>query len=504
MTKNIAALLLGAALTLAFAPFYLFPLAFIAPAGLLYLLIDAKTTNKAFWLGFFFGIGLFSTGVYWVFISIHEFGDVPPAVALFITAGLIAILALFPAFTCYFTQRYFPLNTKTKIWCAFPAIWIFIEWARSWIGGGFPWLFLGYSQTNSPLRGYAPILSVYGVSLALLLTSSALVSCVLFFRSKQYKSLYFSVLFIVALWVGGSLLNLVHWSHPIGKPITVSLVQGNIPQSLKWSPEHIQLSFDRYENLTKPLWGKSDVIIWPEAAIPVPLQNSESFIDKMDEQAIKSGSHLILGIPMQNAENNQYYNGIITAGKNHNVYMKRRLVPYGEYIPFKSISGRIFDFMNVPMSDLIPGDPIQPPIFINDLVIDPAICFEIAFPGLVNTQNNAVNLLLTITNDAWFGKSIAQAQHLQMGVMRSIELARPLLFGSNNGITAIVNAEGQITAIAPEYVTTVLTSTVQPTTGMTPWMLLNMDPILFTLLCLLIAAIYNQRKQVKLNTVNKS
>jgi apolipoprotein N-acyltransferase len=492
LLANLAAFLLGISLALAFAPFEIFPLAMIAPAGLLALVSNA-TPRRAGWLGFSFGIGLFSAGVYWVFISIHEFGDVPNAVAAFITIGLIAILALFPTMVCYLTNRYFPLNNTSKCLFAFPAIWLISEWFRSWVGCGFPWLFVGYSQTNSPLKGYAPILSVYGVSLAVLVSSGLIVNAVIKFRQKDFRSLYFNLFGLMAIWVIGSLLSLIPWTSSIGKPLNVSLVQGNIPQSLKWSPEHIDLSFQQYTQLTQPLWGKTDIVIWPEAAIPMSLQDSTEFIETMDEKARSDHTHLILGIPIHNPKGEGYYNAVVTLGTNKTTYLKRRLVPYGEYVPLHALSSRVLNYMNIPMADTLSGTPNQPPLLIGNVKINTSICFEIAFPELIHIRDKAIGVLLTVTNDAWFGHSTAQAQHLQMAEMRAIELGRPVLFVSNDGITAIIGPHGKIDAQAPTHVPFVLKGTVQPMFGLTPWMTNGMDPLLVILFCFLFIA-YKQRE----------
>src|SRR3990167_5921904 len=268
---------------------------------------------------------------------------------------MIAILSLYPAFTCYLTNRYFAGHTRTKIIYAFPAIWVLSEWIRSWAFTGFPWLLVGYSQTNSPLRGFAPIFSVYGVSLAVAVTSSLIVHGVMSLRKNDYYAVYRNLFTVATIWIAGASLSMIPWTQPTGKPITVSLVQGNIPQSLKWDPDNIALSFTSYRDLTKPLWGKSDIIIWPEIAIPVPLQNAEDFVNEMSKLATESGSELIFGMPVATPDESGFYNAILSVGKYKAAYTKRQLVPFGEYVPFQWLTARIFDFMNVPMSTIKPG-----------------------------------------------------------------------------------------------------------------------------------------------------
>lgn len=482
------ALCLGTLLTFAFAPYEVFPLAILVPALLLGLIL--KTNAKgAFKLGFIFGLGFFGAGVYWVYISIHVIGGVPISLATAITALLVAFLALFPAFTCYLCNRYFPQTTSTKLLCAFPAMWVASEWVRSWFLTGFPWLLIGYSQTNSPLRGYAPLLSVYGVSLAVVLSSALLLNSYFQFRRQHYKNLYLNLFGFLCIWIGGALFSLIPWTHAEGPAMPVALVQGNIPQTIKWSAEHLQLSFDRYISLTEPLWQPGQLIIWPEAAIPVPLQNMQDFITKLDETAKTHQTHLILGVPIKAPAQQAYYNAIVVLGSATQAqYLKRHLVPFGEYTPFSEIFANLFQFMNIPMSDMVPGEAQQAPIIIHGVKILPSICYEIAYPELIHTDDRSKSILLTITDDAWFGRSNAEAQHLQMAAMRAIELARPLLFVSNDGITAIISPTGRITAAAPQHVATVLKGHVQPMAGLTPWMRNDMDPILFILIVLLVRA----------------
>lgn len=496
------AVLLGIALTFAFAPYEVFPLAVVAPAGLIALLLNA-TPKRAFWLGFLFGIGLFGAGVYWVFNSIHDIGGVPAALAIFITAGMVGILSLYPALVCSTTNRYFPLNNTSKLVCAFPAIWVAGEILRGRLFTGFPWLFIGYSQTNSPLKGFAPLLSVYGVTLFTLITSALIVNTILKYKQKEYKGIYFSLLAIVTIWTAGGLFSLIPWTKPQGNTISVGLVQGNIPQLLKWSPEHIQLSFDRYLQLSEPLWGKDKIIIWPEAAIPVPLNYAQRFIYDMDAKAKRTGTALIMGIPVHAQNSNGYYNAVIALGNDQRAYHKRQLVPFGEYTPLSDYFSKALDFMNLPMSSDVPGKYVQDPFIVNNTKILISVCYEVAFPELMHTADKTIGFLLTVTNDAWFGRSNAQAQHLQMAAMRAIELARPAVFVSNDGITAIISPDGKIAEAAPTHIPTVLTGTVQPMFGLTPWMRNGLDPVSFILLCLIFFAVRDKKKDAANLTTNK-
>jgi len=493
---NLCAMALGAMLTLAFAPFQVFPLAILSLAGLLTLWLNTDRW-RAFRLGWWFGIGLFTTGTYWTYISIHDIGDVPVAFSVIISGALIAFMATYPAFVGYCLNRFYPTNTDIKLRFVFPAIWTLSEWLRSNVLSGFPWLLVGYSQTVSPLKAWAPIFSVYGVTFVVALISGTLVNAFFKYRRSEYFQLYVNLMFIAAIWVASAYFAHRTYTQPEGQPIKVSLVQGNIPQTLKWSPEHVSLSLDTYAELTEPLWGKSKLIIWPEAAVPLSLQNAQNFIQMLDEKAKKSGANLYLGIPIQASDGEGYYNAIATLGDKHQAYFKRRLVPFGEFIPVPGIFSQFFDFLHVPLASMMSGKGQQDPFTLGKVEILPSICYEIAYAELMFTRNKNIGVLLTVTNDAWFGKSIAQAQHLQMGVMRALELQRPLLFASNDGITAIIDPDGTVQKAAPTHQAYVLQGQVQPMVGLTPWMMTGLDPLTMYMLFLLFLARRAEKKANK-------
>ncbi len=491
--KNGLALLAGIFLTLACAPFYVFPLALVSAAFLLVLWLDVPQ-ETAFKRGFFYGLGLFGSGVYWVYISMHSYAQLPVIGAGTLTLLFISVLALFPAAQGWLLNRYFPKTNFSKVLCAFPALWVLFEWSRSWIFSGFPWLFIGYSQTYSPLKGYAPIFSIYGLSLATVLSAALIVNTIMKFRKKQRLAAYLSLFVFAALWALGGLLTWVPWTKPVGNPFQVSLVQANIPQQLKWRPEQVMPTLTQYKSLSQTHWD-SQVVIWPEAAIPAPLEDVMDFVDEMSDTAKLHHAQLITGIPIKNIQNNRYFNAVISVG-NQGVgyYLKHRLVPFGEFVPFEKWLGRLFDFLEVPMSDFTPDRGFVEPLTLqNNIKMLAFICYEITYPELILHTLKDVGLLLAVTNDAWFGHSIAQAQHLQMAQMRAIENGRPVLFASNNGITAIISHQGQLLSVAPAFQTYVLTGNVQAYSGKTPWQRYAMDPILLILFSLLFVAVKYRR-----------
>ncbi len=493
---NILSIVAGILITFAFAPCQLYFLAILMPA-ILFLLWQNVSPEEAFKRGWLFGLGMFGAGVYWVFISIHTFGDASIFLAGLITIAFIAILAIFPGLSGYLLNRFFPKNGRSRIFFAFPAIWVLLEWVRSWIFTGFPWLFLGYSQMNSPLKGYAPLVGVYGVSLLILFSSGLLIQTGIHLKQKNVKKAAYYFFVLLVIWAAGACLTLKTWTRPFGNPVKVSLVQGNIPQQMKWSADYVQSTLDTYTKLTEPHWD-SNIIIWPESAITIPLQNAEDFLNGMDATAKAHQTTFITGVPVHVPDTQSYYNAIITLGTDKSYYLKRRLVPFGEYTPFYEWLGKLLDILKIPMSDFIPATEKSAPLVANNIKIAAFICYEIAFPEMALLErNDSINLFLTVSNDAWFGRSIAQAQHLEMAQMRAAENGRPVLFVSNNGITAIINAQGNIKIAAPPYVPYVLTDTVQPVEGKTPWQMLGMDPVLFLMVMLILFAIREQRMMKK-------
>lgn len=510
---DLLSIVIGILLTFAFAPCQFYLLAILLPA-LLFALWQNVTPTQAFKRGWLFGLGFFGAGVYWVYISIHTFGNASALLAGFFTVGLVAILGLFPALTGYLLRRYFSYPkkalerarnnspsfepTRSQIFYAFPALWVFFEWVRSWICTGFPWLLLGNSQIQSPLKGYAPIVGVYGLSLLVILNSALLIQIYCDLKQKNVKKGLYYFLTLIVIWSVGAYLNTISWTHPFGKPIKVSLVQGNISQDVKWSPENVLSTLRTYQQLTKPHWN-SQIVIWPESAITLPMEEAKDFLNEIDLIAKNHQTTFITGIPIQISNTQSYYNALITAGMGKGIYLKRRLVPFGEYTPLQEWFNPFLNLLKIPMSNFVSAKNKPDPLIANNIKIAAFICYEIAYPEMVLSRDNHINLLLTVSNDAWFGRSIAQAQHLEIARMRAAENGRPVLFVSNNGITAIIRANGKIQSMAPPYVAYVLTDTVQPVQGKTPFQSLGMDPILFMIVILLLIAIREQRILKRMN-----
>jgi len=469
------ALLAGAALPFAFAPFGIYSLAFLSPIVLFFIWLRSKPW-QAFLQGLCFGIGFFGVGISWIFISVHNYGNASIPLSIFITALFVLVLALYPAVQGYFVRRLFQHKPiAIQCLCVFPASWVLFEALRGWLFTGFPWLFLGYSQINTPLHAFAPLLGVYGISLAVALISGAIVLLALPKKNPRLK--IGCVVLIIVIVSSGWLLSNRHWTKPAGKPITISLVQGNIAQELKWQPEELMNILNIYKNLIEKHW-KSTLIILPEAAIPTYPQDVLPYFQYMNKTAKEHNSYLIIGSPIYERKSNKFYNGLSLLGAGSGRYLKRHLVPFGEYIPLPSIFGTIMKALQIPMSSFSPGPEEQKPLQVRNFKVAAFICYEIAYSREVLRYTEGNQMIINISDDSWFARSKALAQQAQMGQMRALETGRPVLLSTNTGITAFINPFGKITTRAAIDKRVVLTAKATPMKGKTPLMRWNYYPVL--------------------------
>lgn len=461
---DLLSFLMGAIAVLAFAPFEYSLLAPLCLALLLFFYLKSSPIH-AFRRGFLFGLGFFGFGVSWVFISIHVYGNSNIFVSGFITGLLIIALALFPAVAGYLVA-----HTRRFAWITFPLSWTVLEFIRSYFLSGFPWLLIGYTQTNSPLKGYAPIVGVYGVSLVTTVISVCLLTLFTSLISQPKNTIkkpVFTGLLLMILCMGGYFLNAINWTTIQGQPITTTLIQGNIPQQVKWSSNQIKPTLDLYAKLTAQS-KNSQLIIWPEAAVPILFSDATLYLQRLDQFAKKNHLAILFGIP-KDEDNEHFYNAAMIVGEGHGIYYKRHLVPFGEYLPLDRWLRGLINFFDIPMSDFIAGDDHQPLLQTHHVFIGAYLCYEMAYSILVMRDLPQANILVTLTDDAWFGHSVASAQHLQIGQMRALEAGRMMLFDTNTGITAVIDAKGQIVKQIPPFKTQTLTYIVSPMVGETPY-----------------------------------
>ncbi len=447
------AFLLGAVSVFGFAPFYLFPLPILALALLIRALRGA-TAGGSFALGYAYGLGSFLAGVSWVYVSMHDIGGMPAPLAALAVVLFAAYLALYPALALGIAVRW-RLPESVRWLLAAPALWALFDWLRGLVFTGFPWLAIGHAQAPySPLVGYAPILGVHGVTALAVLTAAALA-----LARPMHGAL------ALAVWLAGWGLKQIDWTRPAGAPVTVSLLQGNIAQSLKFRPEQLASTLRTYRDLT--LASPSRLIVLPETALPIFLDTAPAeYLAGLAAHARGNGGDLLLGVPERAGE--RYYNSVVSLGRaTPQVYRKVHLVPFGEFVPpgFRWF----IELMHIPLGDFARGASRQPPMAVAGERVAVSVCYEDVFGSELLHALPAATLMVNVSNTAWFGDSLAPWQHLQIGQMRALETGRWWLRATNTGITAILDERGRVHARLEPFTTAALHGTAQGRAGLTPY-----------------------------------
>ena len=494
LQATLLALFAGALNVFAFAPVGWWPLQIITLALLFHLVLQAPSIKSAALSGWAYGFGWSTCGVYWLYISMHQYGGMPAAMAALAVALLAMLLgAFFAAATgvgAWFQRRLKPSRTIMLL-LVFPALWMLSEWLRGWVLTGFPWVTSGYAHTGSPLAGYAPLIGVYGLGWLVAL----LAACVTLLRTQ--KSAFVLIVLILAVGFG---LKSIHWTTPQGEPISVRLLQGNVPQEIKFDDEQVNVTLTLYEDMIRA--APADLIATPETALPLLAhQLPTDYLPRLSEFATASNSHLAIGIAFSDGPQ-QYANSVIgiapvaasRATPKLYRYDKHHLVPFGEFIP---LGFRWFvDMMHIPLGDFTRGAAMQAPFAVKDQWVLPNICYEDLFGEEIAGQLRAADankkpvatMLLNVSNIAWFGDSIALPQHLQISQMRSIETGRTMLRATNTGTTAVLAPNGEIVAQLKPFERGVLTTSAQGYSGFTPYVFVGNVFIVLLAFAQLIAA----------------
>ena len=480
-----ASMALGAVAVAAFGDWLLFPLPLLALAALYWLWLRAPSPRAAATLGFAFGLGHFLVGVSWVYVSIHDFGGLPAPIAGFATIVFCAILAAYPAAVGW-AQAKLAAPVAVRLMLVIPAAWALTEWLRGWLLTGFPWLALGYSQLDGPLAGFAPVAGVFGVSLLTAVVAGALLALFVTRSAARIAA----IATIGAIAAGGWALRAIDWTVPYGEPLAVALLQGNIPQELKFVPGRYQATLDTYARLAGSTSAR--LVVLPETAIPRFLHEVDPvYLETLTAPAAARGGDVLVGVPVLD-QARRYYNAVVSFGASpQQMYAKSHLVPFGEFVP--TGFGWLVAMMRIPLGEFARGAPDQQPLAVAGQRVAVNICYEDAFGEQIIRQLPAATLLVNASNVAWFGDSLAPAQHLRIARTRAIETGRYMLRATNTGVTAIVAPDGAVAGRLPSFTEGVLEGRVRGRTGETPYAVAGNAPVVLVCLVILAAAAVRAR-----------
>jgi apolipoprotein N-acyltransferase len=488
-----AAFAVGASLNLAFAPFGWWPLAVLAPAAL-FALIRGLPPRRAAWTGAAFGVGLFAFGTYWLYTCLHVFGLVPIWLTMILQGALVAMMALYSAALCFLANRFWLKAGATRAWLVLPVLWVLLEWLRGWLLSGFPWLSLGYAMIDSPLKGWAPLFGIYGVTWAAAMIAAALNTLAMpDVPAARRLAALGGIVLLLALPV---LIGRHSWIRAAGPAVAVAAVQGAVPQDQKWQAKNLPQTMQRYTDLNERAWG-AKLIVWPESALPVLANEIPNYLRRLALQGRAYGADFAIGLVTYQPESNQFRNGILVMSEaGDGWYYKRHLVPFGEYFPVPQFVRSWIRLMSLPYSDFTPGDDRQPTLSAAGQKLGLTICYEDAFGSQQLKASRQATLLINVTNNAWFGDSAAPHQHFQIARMRALEVGRYIVRAANDGITAVIGPQGEIVARLPQFQEAVLRADVRPMTGLTPYARLGNYPAVSGASLLLLLAIWRRRQGV--------
>jgi apolipoprotein N-acyltransferase len=482
----------------AFAPFH-WTVATPAALAVLFLLWQhAATPRAAAGVGFAFGLGLFGAGTSWVFVALESFGGMPAPVAVIATTGFVAYLALWPALAGWVVARTNAPGSRWRLFAA-AAAWPLSEWLRGHVFTGFPWLAVGYAELLPdrvlPLAGFAAIGGVFLVSLAVATCAGAVAAIVGALADARRSVAAGAIALIVVIVATGAIVSRHEWTTQAGTPVAITLVQGNVAQEHKFDPAFRQANFERYIDLVRVSRGR--IVVLPESAFPqfadeIP---GDVFLRLADLMRARDGSVLV-GLfiaepPLAAGDDERIHNSVISVGATPpQLYQKRHLVPFGESLPLKPLTGWFINrVLAIPLADQTAGPPLQPPFVVAGQRLAVNICYEDVFGGeLIEAARNAT-LLVNVTNDAWYGRSIAARQHNQIAQMRALETGRPMLRATNTGITSAISHDGRVITELPWFTQGLLEIEIAGRTGETPYMRMGDAMVLALSLLLLVLAI---------------
>jgi len=471
----IIAISAGILLTLSFSPFDYYYCCFIAIVLFKFCLNNTKP-QQAMIIGLLFGLGLFGSGVSWVYVSMMLGGNGFSIIPFIMTLLFCSFWALFPVLFAYLYVK-FQTNNLFDNW-SFATFWLFVEYIKGeWVLDGFPWMQVAYSQVDSPLAGYIPIFGSYGTGFIVVFISALLATTI------QKKQLLLFI-FIVGIFVTGYFLNQIDWVKRTGTPFKATLIQGNIAQKDKWQADNKNKTLKQYYDDTKEHWD-SDLIIWPETAIPAYYAEvKDNYLLTLNDDAVRHKAAVVISLPYRGEQNN-LYNSVFVIGEGAGVYKKIHLLPFGEYLPWQPLSGYLLSYLDVRLGQFSRGEQKQTLLTAAGYQFVTSICYEDAFGQLSIDQIKDAKFLVNVTNDGWFDGSIEPYQHMQIARMRALEAGRYLLRATNTGVTAIVSEKGKVIKVAPITERTTISAMVQPLQGLTPYAKVGDKQIIWLILLIL-------------------
>ena len=469
--RALLCLLAGSIFTLGLAPFDLKLLSLVSIA-VFALALAGQSWRLSLLLGWCYGLGFFGAGVSWVYVSINIYGHAPLVLALTLTTLFCAGLALLFAIQAAFFALARPAEIGLRI-ALFACLWVAFEWLRTWLLTGFPWLFAGYTALDTAVAGWAPVIGVLGVSWLIAVTAAGVAEILIDRRVSRGITL---ASWIMSITGAGYLLSSVQWTHPTGEARKVAIYQPNIALEDTWDRNNAPVLLNDFLDHAKAYGPSSDLLVWPEGALPFYLDQAPGYMSELRHIADNSEGTIVTGIPTR--AGNRRFNSIVSIGQPSQTYNKQKLVPFGEFVPLEESLRGLIDFFDLPMSNFSKGDAGQLPLSSRIGSLAPFICYEIVYPDFVAKGSRSSNLLITISNDAWFGSSHGPHQHFQMARYRALELQKQLIRGANNGITAIIDEQGGIVSKLPQFERATLEDQVTPREGLTPFARFGSTPIL--------------------------
>lgn len=482
--------LFGALTTLTFAPFglyFLMPILML-PVMFAWTFAPPRASAK---LSFWYGTGLFLSGTYWLYISIHVFGQAPVWVAMVIMLGLVLIMAAYCAAAGWLISRLVERKAQRLLLVA-PAAWVTSEWLRGWLLSGFPWLAAGYSQIDSSIAGWVPLVGIYGASAVTVFVSAALLAAII--ENGRLRWLYACA--VILPWVAGAAMLPIQWTEASDHSLRTTIVQGGVSQDRKWLPDEFQPTLELYRNAVLG-HRDSDLVVWPEVAIPSVIDQVENYVGVLQSDLRSKPKTLIFGILERDLDSREVFNSVVMLdGHDRQIYRKRHLVPFGEYFPVPDFVRHWMRLMSLPTSDMSAGIDEQPLLRAHSgdkMAV--AICYEDAYGAEQLYALPESSVLINVSNDAWFGDSIAPHQHLQIARMRALEAGRYVVRATNNGVSAFIGPKGELLETAPQFEYAAMTIDVIPHTGATPYVRTGNWPVVTLLLGILAWFAWSSRRQ---------